>query len=283
VNDPGVGLVVAAMAATGTYLLWSASALAGAPRPRTERRRWWPRRVPSADLVAAVLVVGGVAAALTYVVLGAAVPAILVGAASGAFPAASRRRAAAVRAAAAHEAWPRLIEELRLLTGAVGRSIPQALFDVGGRGPVALRPAFDAAHREWLLSTDFERTLRVLRHGLADPTADAACETLLVAHELGGTDLERRLLALAEDRALDVQGRRDARARQAGVRFARRFVLVVPAGMAVAGLAIGDGRAAYASPAGQALVSVAVAATVACWWWAGRLLRLPGETRVFAS
>ena len=101
-----------------------------------------------------------------------------------------------------------------------GRSIPQALLDVGRRGPEELRPAFDAARREWLISTDFERTVNVIKARLADPTADAACETLLIAHELGGSDLDKRLEALIEDRILDTQGRKDARAKQAGVRFA---------------------------------------------------------------
>ena len=95
-------------------------------------------------------------------------------------------------------------------------------------GPLELRPAFAAAHREWLLSTDFARTLAVLKDQLADPTADATCETLLIAHELGGTDLDRRLDDLADDRRADTQDRKDALAKQAGVRFARRFVLIVP-------------------------------------------------------
>ena len=66
-----------------------------------------------------------------------------------------------------------MIEEIRILTGSRGRSIPQALFEVGRRGPVELRPAFAAAQREWLLSTDFDRTLKVLKDRLADPTAPA--------------------------------------------------------------------------------------------------------------
>src|SRR5205085_2522237 len=83
------------------------------------------------------------------------------------------------------------------------------------------------------------RTCAVLKSRLADPTADATCETLLVAHEIGGTDLDRRLASLVEDRIQDLHGRKDARAKQAGVRFARRFVLAVPVGMALAGLSIG--------------------------------------------
>ncbi|MGV3758680.1 MAG: type II secretion system F family protein, partial [Actinomycetota bacterium] len=175
----------------------------------------------------------------------------------------------------------RLLEELRLLTSSLGRSVPQALVEVGRRAPEELRPAFAAAEREWLLSTDFTRTVAVLKARLADPTADAACETLLVAHEVGGSDLDQRLAALIEDRVQDAQGRKDARAKQAGARFARRFVLVVPAGMALAGMSIGTGRAAYQTPTGQVLVVAAIGMVVACWIWAGRIMALPEERRVF--
>jgi tight adherence protein B len=123
----------------------------------------------------------------------------------------------------------------------------------------------------------------VLKERLADPTADSACETLLVAHEIGGGGLDRRLAALVDDRTQDVQGRKDARAKQAAVRFARRFVLIVPVGMAVAGLSIGTGRAAYETPLGQLAVVLGIAAVVGCWLWAGRLMRLPEEERVLGG
>jgi tight adherence protein B len=176
-----------------------------------------------------------------------------------------------------------MIEELRLLTGSLGRSVPQALFEGGARGPLDTRDAFAAAQREWLLSTDFERTLRVLKASLASSTADVVAETLLVAHELGGGDLDARLRRLADDRAADLRHRKDALARQSGVRFVRRFVLVVPVGMALVGLSVGNGRAAYRTELGQAAATAAVAVVIGCWWWAGRLLRLPEAERVFAG
>ena len=138
-------------------------------------------------------------------------------------------------------------------------------------------PAFEEAHREWLLSTDLERTLDVLKGRLADPTADAVCETLLIAHELGGSDVDRRLADLAQDRLTDTIGRKDARARQAGARFARMFVLIVPAGMALTGMQLGTGRAAYQTGWGQLAVLAALAVVVACWLWAGSIMRLPTQ------
>lgn len=290
------GLLAAGLAAYGTYLLYTRAAFgwrglrpmptARAPARRT-LRTWLDHAglygVAAREVFAAaalLLVLGGAAA---YAAFGGPVPALAVGAfaASAPFAAFGRRRARA--ASAARQAWPRMLEELRLLTGSLGRSIPQALFDVGRRAPAELRPAFAAAEREWLLSTDFERTVAVLEDRLADPTADAVSETLLVAYEVGGGDVDRQLEELVVDRLLDLQGRKDAESKQAGVRFARRFVLLVPLGMATAGLAIGTGRSAYESAPGQAAVVAAVLAVVACWAWSGRLLRLPQEPRVFRS
>jgi tight adherence protein B len=288
-----MGLFLALLAGAGAYLLYTSLVLGmrdiELPRRNPDRRRrrrdWLVQaglaEVPVRDLAAVVIALGALGAIGAYAVFGGVLPALVVGAFAATFPLASYRLRRRARRSAAMDAWPRLLEELRILTSSLGRSIPHALFEVGRRAPEELRPSFDAAHREWLLSTDFERTLRVLKANLADPTADAVCETLLVAHEVGGTDLDRRLEALIDDRVQDTQGRKDARAKQAGARFARRFVLIVPAGMALAGMSVGTGRAAYQTTSGQLMVVVAIALVVACWIWAGRIMALPEEKRVF--
>lgn len=291
-------LVLAVTGAYGVHLLHTALALRWTglgPGPRTGRvrrrrrglRDWLAQAglddVAPAEFAAVVGVLVVVGAALGFTVFGAPLPALSVGLFAGSFPVAGYRNRRRDRRAVAQEAWPRMIEEVRILTGSLGRSIPQALFEVGRRGPVEMRPAFAAAHREWLVSTDFERTVAVLKERLADPTADATCETLLVAHHVGGTDLDRRLHDLVEDRIQDVQGRKDARAKQAGARFARAFVLVVPLGMAGAGISVGEGRDAYRSGMGQVAVVAAVGLTILCWVWAGAIMRVPEDERVFGS
>ncbi len=289
------GLLLALSAAYGVHLLFTRLArgwegIGPGPKVRHDRRpprtRQWLAQaglddVQPAEFLAVMGVLSIFAGVLAYAIFGAILPALTVATFAATFPPASYRARRRARLARAQEAWPRMIEEVRLLTSSVGRSIPQALFDVGRRGPAELRPAFEAAHREWLISTDFPRTIAVLKASLSDPTADAACETLLVAHELGGSDLDRRLEALIEDRIQDTQGRKDARAKQGGVRFARRFVLIVPVGMALAGMSVGNGRAAYQTPLGQLAVVAGVGMVVLCWWWAGIIMRLPEEQRVF--
>ncbi|HVM55728.1 MAG TPA: hypothetical protein VM262_21265 [Acidimicrobiales bacterium] len=291
------GLLLALVAAYGVHLLYTAVALQWsgvAPGPAVARTRhparWRDWLVQtglddsrSAELVAVEAVLVLVGGGLAWGLFGGVVPPLAGGVAAALVPVAAARRRRERRQAEAREAWPRLIEEMRVRTTTLGRSIPHALFEVGSRAPADLRPAFDAAHREWLLSTDFERTIAVLTARLADATADAVCETLLVAHQVGGNDIDRCLAALIDDRILDLQGRKDADSRQAGARFARWFTLAVPLGMAVIGLSIGNGRASFATPTGQALVAAGVGLMALCWLWAGQVLRLPGEQRVFTA
>ena len=294
-----IAALAACLAGWGTLLIYTAAAMGWrglGPRPRT-RNSAHPNLRPSdwliqagmvdvrlsefAAVVGAVVLVAGTVA---FALFGSIGPATLVGVCSAIGPVAAYRAKRDRLRATAREAWPQLIEEIRLLTGSLGRSLPVALLEAGAKAPTKpMRDSFAAAQREWLLSTDFARMTKVLKAGLADPTADATCETLLIAYEIGGSDLERRLGALIDDRSSDLQERSDARSRQAGVRFARWFVLAVPVGMALCGMSIGNGRAAYQSSGGQWAVLVAIALTASCWAWASRIMRLPEPGRVFVD
>lgn len=292
------GVALALVGAYGVFLLYTAAVFrwrgiglgpraTGRRRDHRARLREWMIQAGLDDtrpveLGGVMAVLGVVGAALAFGLFGGLVPPLAGGAFAASLPVTAARARRRRRLAQARENWPRMIEEIRLQATTMGRSVPQALFAVGMNGPDELRPAFVAARREWMISADFTRTVGVLKEALADPTADAVCETLLVANEVGGSDVNERLLALIEDRQQDLQGRKDAMAKQAGARFARRFVLFVPLGMALAGLMIGTGRQAYQSPLGQVLVAAAIAMMAACWLWAGRFLRLPEEERVFS-
>jgi tight adherence protein B len=290
------GFVLALVAAYGVFLLFTSVVFGwrglqispGITRASSRRSvqeflvQAGLERVRPIELLAVEVVLFTVAAAFGYALYGGWLTATTVGLAAALIPVMSARGRRRTRQDLARESWPRLIEEIRLEAVTLGRSVPQALLTVGTtRAPEEMRPAFLAARREWQISTDLDRTLNVLKAQLADPTADAVCETLLIAHEVGGTDVDQRLRALIDDRTADLQGRKDARSKQAGVRFARLFVLIVPLGMAGVGLTIGDGRVAYSTARGQMLIMVAFGCMAACWMWAAHLLRLPSEERVF--
>ena len=289
-------LLLAGSAAVGVYLIVTARG-AGPSKALTRRslttgltrlhsrsvralRQAGLESISPTQFAVTVTGVGLAACALTSFVVGLGVASVAVGILAAGWPVAVWRQRRATARRSAQEHWPRLIEELRVLAGPLGRPIPQALLEIGTRGPIELQGAFQAAQREWALSTDFERTISVLKDRLADPTADATCETLLVIHDVGG-ELDTRLEALAEDRRRDLHDRKEAEAKLAGARLARMFVILVPAGMALAGMNVGPGRDAYRSAGGQLAVVAGITMVVACWWWAARLMRLPVDERVF--
>ncbi|HLK41905.1 MAG TPA: hypothetical protein VKV34_01080, partial [Thermoleophilia bacterium] len=202
-------LLVAVVASYGVFLLytgfvfgWRGVGLGPGTGSRRrgarDRAQAWLAQAGLADVgvsevgtVSALLFLAG--GGVAFALFGGVLPSIVAGGFAATFPVASLRSRRERRRTEAREAWPRMIEEMRLLTGSLGRSVPQALFDVGRRSPEDMRAAFRAAQREWMISTDFPRTLAVLKKSLADATADVVCETLLVAYEVGGTDLDHRL------------------------------------------------------------------------------------------
>jgi tight adherence protein B len=291
-----IALLIGVIGALGVFYLFTAaigwSGLGIAPfdaaketKPRKTMTSWMTQAgivdVTPAEFLVAGFATAFVAGLLAFVAFGGLLPAIAVGIFGATAPAAAYRNRRTKLRSQAREAWPRIIEELRVQTSSMGRSVPVALLEVGTKAPtVPMRAAFNAANREWLLTTDFARTVRVLKDRLADPSADAVCETLLVAHDLGGSDLDHRLRALIDDRTTDLEERRDAVSRQSGVRFARWFTLVVPVGMSLVGMTIGNGRDSYRSASGQLSLLIAVVFTSGCWVWASRIMTLPEQQRV---
>ncbi|HEX4865692.1 MAG TPA: hypothetical protein VFV02_16605, partial [Acidimicrobiales bacterium] len=165
-----LGALAAILAMTGVYLIytsmvfgWTGLGRAGAAANEGSTRGTTRTLVSQVglqgarphELLAAGSVLALVGGLVAYVMFGGLLPAGVAATACCLVPIASFRARRAARIETAREAWPRLLEELRLLIGSMGRSVPQALFEVGRRAPDEWRPAFEAAEREWLLTTDF--------------------------------------------------------------------------------------------------------------------------------
>ena len=157
-----IGLIWAITAAWGTFLLYTAIAmrwrgLGISPRSAEERTTarkslgdWLVQAgvgdVRLAEFVAveAAFMIG--AAALTLLLFSAPIPALFAGLLVGVAPIAMYRGRRRKLQEDAREAWPHLIEEIRLLTGSMGRSIPLALLEAGRDSPVLpMRVAFKEA------------------------------------------------------------------------------------------------------------------------------------------
>lgn len=175
--------------------------------------------------------------------------------------------------------WPEAVDNLASAVRA-GLSLPEALSQLGERGPLALRPAFMAFGRDYLASGRFGACLDLLKQRLSDPVGDRVVEALRIAREVGGGDLGRVLRALSGFLRDDARTRSELEARQAwvvnGARLAAASPWVVLLVLSFQPEVIGR----YRSPAGVLVLVVGGLACAIAYRVMVSIGRLPDEQRV---
>ena len=137
-----------------------------------------------------------------------------------------------------------------------GLSLPEAVAQLGERGPVELREPFAAFAEDYRATGRFGDELDALKERLADPVADRIVEALRLTREVGGTDLGRLLRTLSTFLREDVRTRGELEARQSWTVNAARLAVAAP-WIVLALLATRPETAdAYDSPAGIAVLAV---------------------------
>lgn len=184
-----------------------------------------------------------------------------------------------VRVRATRAAWPDAVDHLASGIRA-GMALPQAVAQLGSRGPEDLRPAFAAFAEDFRATGRFSESLDALKDRLADPVADRIVEALRVTREVGGTDVGTMLRTLGEFLRDDARTRGELEARQSWTVNAARLAVAAP-WVVLALLATRPGGVeAYNSAAGATVLAVGAAATVVAYRLMVTIGRLPEEARV---
>lgn len=186
----------------------------------------------------------------------------------------ARRRRHALR-----EVWPEVVDHLGSGVRA-GLSLPEAVAQIGERGPVELREPFRDFARDYRSSGRFEESLLTLKDRLADPAADRVVEALRITRDVGGTDLGRLLRTLSAFLREDLRTRGELEARQswtiAGARIAAAGPWVVLGFLATRP----EAAAAYNSPTGAVVLVSGALCSIVAYQLMLRIGRLPQDVRV---
>lgn len=111
------------------------------------------------------------------------------------------------------DVWPEAVDNLASAVRA-GLSLPEALSQLGIRGPQELRRPFQRFAEDYRATGRFSDCLDRLKWSLADPTGDRIVESLRLAREVGGTDLGRLLRTLSTFLREDARTRAELETRQ---------------------------------------------------------------------
>lgn len=219
----------------GLFLVWW-SLWDSPPGPPREAR---PNRL--ADLLAAAGIqkvsVGGLIGtclglcalvALVFFAASGSWPiALCFGLFAGWLPLSILRWRARKRTALLRQLWPDVVDHLRSAIRA-GLPLPEALIQLGDKGPEELRPVFREFGADYRAGGQFEGSLNKLKNRLADPVADRIVEALRLTREVGGSDLGKLLGTLAEFLRESARTRSELEARQSWTVNAARLAVAAP-------------------------------------------------------
>ncbi len=283
-----MGLAVGLAAGAGLLLIWLALTAPDARKPGGDRR---PSRLR--DLLAraglehttpaGLLVVCAVSAVVAFlavqVLSGTATVAAAFGLLAAYLPVALVSGRARRRQRELLDVWPEAVDNLASAVRA-GLSLPEALASLGRRGPVPLRPHFEAFAADYQLTGRFGDSLDRLKERLADPVGDRVVEGLRVAREVGGGELGLVLRNLSGFLRDDARTRSELESRQTWTVVGARLAVAAPWLVLLMLSFQRDVISRYSSPEGAVVLGVGGGLTLVAYRLMVRIGRLPVEGRV---
>jgi tight adherence protein B len=194
-------------------------------------------------------------------------------------PVALVRYRARQRRAELRDQWPEAVDNLASGVRA-GLSLPEALAQLGIRGPAELRQPFARFGEDYRATGRFYDCLDRLKVALADPVGDRIVESLRMARQVGGSDLGRLLRTLSAFLREDARARAELETRQGWTINAARLAVAAP-WIVLAMLALRpEAVQAYDTTAGLVVLAVGGGLCAVAYRAMVRIGRLPEEERV---
>jgi tight adherence protein B len=179
------------------------------------------------------------------------------------------------------EVWPEAVDNLASAVRA-GMSLPEALTQLGHRGPEPLREPFLAFGVDYQVTGRFAESLDRLKQRLADPVGDRVVEGLRIAREVGGGELGSLLRNLSGFLREDARTRSELESRQAWTVNGARLAVAAPWLVLLLLCFQREVIARYSSPAGAVVLVVGGGLCLVAYRAMVRIGRLPDERRVLS-
>ncbi|MDN4472867.1 type II secretion system F family protein [Demequina zhanjiangensis] len=284
-----MGTVLGLSLGAGLFLVWWSTWVVE-PRSARAASRWSSRLsddlvqsgvrgVGPGGLLWTAAGTGLMAMVVTWAMTGSAVIAACFAVLAARAPVALVRARSRSRRAMMREVWPEAVDHLASGIRA-GMALPEALSQLGERGPEPLRAPCAAFGRDYRASGRFGDCLDALKERLADPVADRIVEALRLTREVGGSDVGSLLRTLSELLREDSRTRGELEARQSWTVNAARLASAAPWVVLLVLSMQPQNAAAYDSARGVTVLVAGGAATIVAYRLMMRIGRLPQEQRV---
>ena len=283
-----MGALVGLLFGLGVFLIWRSFGPPSPPKPHKETRRdriaemlaqAGIEAVTPGALLASCVGVGGFVLVAMFVVSRSPAIALAFALIASSAPFALVRFRQRQRRAELRDLWPEVVDNLASGVRA-GLSLPEALTQVGLRGPDELRRPFARFGEDYRATGRFYESLDRLKASLADPVGDRIVESLRMARDVGGSDLGKLLRTLSAFLREDARTRAELETRQGWTVNAARLAVAAP--WIVLGLLSLRPEAvdAYNTPQGLVVLAIGGGLCLVAYRVMVRIGRLPHEERV---
>jgi len=283
-----MGALVGLLFGLGVFLVWRSFGPPAPPKPHKVTRRdkiaemlaqAGIESVTPGALLASCVGVGGFVLVGMLVVSRSPSIALAFAMIASSAPFALVRFRQRQRRAELRDLWPEVVDNLASGVRA-GLSLPEALTQVGLRGPNELHRPFARFGEDYRATGRFYECLDRLKASLADPVGDRIVESLRMARDVGGSDLGRLLRTLSAFLREDARTRAELETRQGWTVNAARLAVAAP--WIVLGLLSLRPEAvdAYNTPQGLVVLAIGGGLCLVAYRVMVRIGRLPHEERV---
>lgn len=174
------------------------------------------------------------------------------------------------------ESWPGYLEQTRAKMLASSRSLPYVIFEQNSIASPFLSELIQHGRREFENSGSLEKALKTIWLAADNEEATSyVCNALCTTLGSTSSQIENQLSAISGTVRSRNELKQETNSRLAGVRTARIFILIIPAGMALAGLSFAGSIKPFLTTASIWQILAALLVLSICWYWSSRLMRFP--------
>ena len=174
------------------------------------------------------------------------------------------------------ESWPTYLEQTRAKMLASSRSLPYVIFEQTSVASPFLSELIQRGRREFENSGNLEKALKtVWRAGDNEEVTNYICSALCSTLGSTSSQIQNQLSAISGTVRSRNELKQETNSRLSGVRTARIFILVIPAGMALAGLSFAGSVRPFLTVASIGQIVAALLLLATCWYWSTKLMHFP--------
>ena len=284
------GSLLGLLLGCGVFCIWWSAWVPAGSRPASRRPSFGDRLADELvqagyasmgprTLLTACAIAFSLVLLTVYATTGVAPVALCFAAMAGYAPVALVRMRARRRRASLRELWPDAVDNIASAVRA-GLALPEALVQLGRRGPEELRPAFQAFAEDYRATGRFHECLDDLKERLSDPVGDRLVESLRIAREVGGSDLGRLLRTLSTFLREDSRTRAELETRQGWTVNAARLAVSAPWVVLAMLCTRPESVRAYSSATGAGVLLAGGLVSVVAYRLMIHIGRLPEDERV---